>query len=85
MRISLIGTVHAESGRANLEALQAILEHLQPDVIFAEVPTANLTGYLDGSHGNLESTAVALYRKLRPIDVVPYPSGEHTLSRLRIR
>ncbi|WP_233890189.1 hypothetical protein [Paraburkholderia flagellata] len=71
MRISLIGTVHAESGRANLAELRTILEHLQPDVIFAEIPTANLADYLDGSHGNLESAAVALYRKRRPVDVVP--------------
>lgn len=71
MRISLIGTVHAESGRANLAELRAILERLQPDVIFAEIPTANLTSYLDGSHGNLESAAVAHYRKRYPVDVVP--------------
>jgi hypothetical protein len=71
MRISLIGTVHTESGCANPAELRAILERLQPDVIFAEIPTANLANYLDGSHGNLESAAVALYRKRRPIDVVP--------------
>jgi len=71
MHISLIGTVHAENGRANLAELQTILERLQPDVIFAEIPTANLADYLDGSHGNLESAAVALYRKFRPVDVVP--------------
>ncbi|SKC83485.1 hypothetical protein SAMN05445504_3644 [Burkholderia sp. CF099] len=71
MRISLIGTVHAESGRANLAELRTFLERLQPDVIFAEIPTANLADYLDGSHGNLESAAVALYRKRRPVNVVP--------------
>lgn len=79
-RISLIGTVHAESGRANLAESRTILERLQPDVIFAEIPTANLADYLDGSHGNLESAAVALYRKRRPVDVVPVdlskPSNE---------
>src|SRR3546814_13345378 len=78
--ISLIGTVHAESGRANLAELWTILERLQPDVILAEIPTANLADYLDGSHGNLESAAVALYRKRRPVDVVPVdlnkPSNE---------
>jgi len=71
MHISLIGTVHAENGRANLAELQTILERLQPDVIFAEIPTANLADYLDGSLGNLESAAVALYRKRRPAAVVP--------------
>lgn len=71
MRISLIGTVHAESGRANLAELLAILERLQPDVIFAEIPTANLVDYRDGSHGNLESAAVALYRRRHAVNVVP--------------
>lgn len=71
MRISLIGIVHAESGRANAAELWAILDRLQPDVIFAEIPSANLADYLDGSHGNLESAAVVLYRKRRPVNVVP--------------
>lgn len=71
MRISLIGTVHAESGRANVAELRTILERLQPGVIFAEIPTANLADYRDGSHGNLESAAVALYRERRPVNVVP--------------
>ncbi|WP_321947212.1 hypothetical protein [Paraburkholderia sp. J10-1] len=71
MPISLMGTVHAESGRANVAELLTILERLQPDVIFAEIPTANLADYLDGSHGNLESAAVALYRTRRSVNVVP--------------
>ncbi len=70
MRISLIGTVHEDCGRANVAELKAILDRLSPDVIFAEIPTANLADYIDGSHGNLESAAVVLYRKLSPVDVV---------------
>lgn len=71
MRISLIGTIHAECGLANVAELVAILDRLQPDVVFAEVPAANLVDYLDGTHGNLESAAVVHYRKRRPITVVP--------------
>jgi len=71
MRISLIGTFHAGSGRANSAELRAILERLQPDVIFAEIPSANLADYLDGSHGSLESATVACYRKCYPVEVVP--------------
>ncbi|WP_431796692.1 hypothetical protein SGO26_10530 [Cupriavidus metallidurans] len=71
MRVSLIGTVHTKSGRANVAELRTILERLQPDVIFAEIPSADLADYLDGSHGNIESAAVALYRKRRPVNVVP--------------
>ncbi|MBX9965837.1 MAG: hypothetical protein K2Y35_22450 [Burkholderiales bacterium] len=76
MQISLIGTVHAESGRANVAELLAILDRLQPDVIFAEIPSGNLADYLDGSHGNLESAAVVLYRKRRPVSVFPVDSDK---------
>jgi len=71
MRITLIATVHAESGRANVAELQAILDRLAPDVIFAEIPSAFLADYLNGSHGTLESAAVVLYRERRPVNVVP--------------
>lgn len=71
MQVSLVGTVHAESGRASVTALHAILGRLRPDVIFAEIPSANLANYIDGSHGNLESMAVVRYREHRPVNVVP--------------
>ena len=71
MRLTLIGTVHAESGRANVAELLAILDRLAPDVIFAEIPSAFLADYLNGSNGTLESAAVVLYRERRPVNVVP--------------
>jgi hypothetical protein len=71
MRITLIATVHAESGSANVAELRAILDRLAPDVIFAEIPLAFLTDYLNGSHGTLESAAVVLHRERRPVNVVP--------------
>jgi len=71
MHISLIGTVHVENGLANISALKAILDRLRPDVIYAEISTAMLTDYLDGSHGNLESVAVAQYRVSHSVAIVP--------------
>lgn len=71
MRLTLIATVHVESGRANVEELRKILDRHAPDVIFAEIPSAFLADYLNGSHGTLESAAVVLYRELRPVNVVP--------------
>ncbi len=70
MRITLIATVHAESGRANVAELRAILDRLAPDVIFAEIPSAFHADYLNGSHGTLESAAVVLYRERCPVNVV---------------
>jgi hypothetical protein len=71
MHVSLLGTVHAESGQANIMALHLILERLAPDAIFAEVPPAEGDRYIDGSHGNLESIAVARYRQSHHVAVVP--------------
>lgn len=71
MRLSLIGTVHAESGLANAVELLAILERLAPNVIFAETPSANLDQYSDGSHGSLESIVVARYRESHHVTVIP--------------
>lgn len=71
MRVSLLGTVHADSGLANAAELQAIIERLSPDVIFAEVPSASIDQYLDGSRGTIESAAVARYREGRELAVIP--------------
>jgi hypothetical protein len=71
MLISLIGTVHVENGLANVSALRAILDRLRPEVIYAEISTAMLSNYFDGSHGNLESAAVAQYRVSHSVAVVP--------------
>jgi len=71
MRLSLLGTVHAENGLANGVELLAILERLTPDVIFAEIPAAEVDQYRNGSRGSLESIAVANYREGRQIAVVP--------------
>jgi hypothetical protein len=71
MRVSLVGTVHAESGLADVVELQAILERFQPDVIFAEIPSADVDQYRDGSRGSLESTSVGRYRESHQVAVVP--------------
>jgi hypothetical protein len=71
MQLTLIATVHAETGRANVTELRTLLDRHAPDVIFAEVPSAFLANYLNGSHGTLESAAVALYRECRTVNVVP--------------
>ena len=43
--ISLICTVHEETGLANVSGLRAIVERIQPDVIFLEVPPAAFGDY----------------------------------------
>lgn len=70
MRISLLGTHHAERGAVTVSALVSILERIQPEVVFAEIPRTHLGAWRNGSHGTVESIAVARYADTHPIDVV---------------
>jgi hypothetical protein len=70
-RVSVVGTVHEEKGLANVSALLAILERIEPEVIFLEIPCAAFDDYLSGSRRNLESTTVRQYRLTHHVDMVP--------------
>jgi hypothetical protein len=83
MRISLIGTYHAERGAVTISALLAILERIQPEVVFAEIPPTHIGAWRDGSHGTVESLAAARYAETHSIDVVPVDSPEPHDSFLR--
>jgi hypothetical protein len=78
-RVSLVCTVHEESGRASVAELHAILERIQPEVIFLEVPPAAFKDYFENSQ-NLEAKAVRQYRAAHRVELVPVdlptPSGE---------
>ncbi len=76
MPVALIGTVHGESGLATVAELHAILERLDPEVIFAEIPVAEIDRYKDGSFGNLESAAVGRYQANRQVEVEPVDIDE---------
>jgi hypothetical protein len=68
-RVSLVCTVHVESGQANVSKLFAILERIRPEVIFLEVPPAAFEDYFENSQ-NLEAKAVRQYREGRQIRLV---------------
>jgi hypothetical protein len=70
--VSLVCTVHEPLGRANVSELLAILERIQPEVIFLEVPPAAFDDHYENcSRQNLESMAVRQYREGRPVRLVP--------------
>jgi hypothetical protein len=80
-RVSLVCTVHDEAGHANVAELCAILESIQPEVIFLEVPPATFDDYYGNcSQSNLESMAVRQYREGHQVELVavdlPTPSGD---------
>jgi hypothetical protein len=70
-RVSVVGTVHEEKGRASISALLAILERIKPEVIFLEIPPAAFDHHCNGNGGNLESTAVSRYRENHRVDLIP--------------
>lgn len=83
MRLSVIGTVHQECGRANVEVLRGFLRRLAPDVVFAEVPQSKLPAYANGSHGTLESMAVDQARNELQLAIVPVDLDEPETSFFR--
>ena len=76
MRISLVGTIHAERGQANAKELGTILERIHPEVIFAEIPASHINRYMDGSHGNLEAITVTRHLANRQVAVIPIDLAE---------
>jgi hypothetical protein len=70
--VSLVCTIHEEMGLANVSELRAILERIQPQVIFLEVPSAAFCDYYENcSRQNLEPKAVTQYREGHQVDLVP--------------
>ena len=70
--VSLVCTVHEELGLANASELHAILTHIQPEIIFLEVPIAAFADYYETcSRRNLESSAVRRYQIDHRIELVP--------------
>lgn len=76
MRVSLVGTVHAERGTVTVDALVEILVRAAPCVVFAEIPDSYIARYKDGSHGTLESRAAARYAEMEAVDIIPVDAAE---------
>jgi len=79
--ISLVCTVHEEMGLANASELRAILDRIQAEVIFLEVPPEDFDDFYNHCRReNLESKVVRRYREGRQVGLVPVdlpkPSGE---------
>lgn len=77
-RVFIVFIEHAENGLSSSSALLAILERVNPEVIFLELPGSALDDYLSGTRSNLESVAVNRYREHHQVEVIPVdlPSAE---------
>ena len=67
----MVGTYHEEKGAVTVPCLLAVLERIRPEVIFLELPPADLSDFLEGARSNLESSAVRQYRENREVRLVP--------------
>jgi hypothetical protein len=69
--VSLVCTVHGETGRASISALRAILDQIQPKVIFLELPPSAYHDHFETSNrANLESIAIKQHCVKHDVDLV---------------
>jgi hypothetical protein len=76
--------LHGDCGSVTVAALVTLLERLSPEVVFAEIPKAHAARYADGSHGNLESLAVADFSRRHRVSVVPVDRDEPSEEFFRV-
>ncbi|MBB6481541.1 hypothetical protein [Spirochaeta isovalerica] len=70
--ITLICTQHAEKGACNFHDLYHIVEQIQPDVIFEELPPSAYNDfYIEKTRDNLETRTINAYIEKHPIEHVP--------------
>lgn len=70
--ITLLGTNHAENGLANSNELYRIIEKVNPEVIFEEIPPICFESYyITKKRSNLETETINLYLEKYSIKHVP--------------
>jgi hypothetical protein len=70
--ITLICTVHKENGNCNLNELYKIIETINPEIIFEEIPSFKFDAYYkEQSISTLETDAIKKYLQKYQIEHVP--------------
>ena len=82
--VTLICTRHFELGNCNSPGLLKIMEKIQPDLIFEELPLIVFDECYKGYMVTLETTAIKEYMKNRQINHIPIDTfdKEHTMDRI---
>lgn len=78
--VSVVCSVHHETGRATVGELLSILEFLKPDVVFLELVPSNFASWFDGRRTCLEATAADAYRRRHRVPLVPVDLAEPDLE-----
>jgi len=70
--IILIGTAHIENGQCNSDELYKIIESINPDVIFEEMPSSYFNAYyVTKTLRSLESDTINQYFKSHNVKIIP--------------
>ena len=70
--ITLISTVHREIGKCNSNELYKIIEKINPEVIFDEIPSSRFNAhFIEQSVSTLETGAIILYMKNYKVNIIP--------------
>lgn len=70
--IILIGTAHIENGQCNSDELYKIIESINPDVIFEEMPSSHFNAYyVTKTQRSLESDTINQYFKSHNVKIIP--------------
>ncbi|OQP51212.1 hypothetical protein A4R26_29815 [Niastella populi] len=75
--VILIGTRHEAIGKCNADELCKIIERINPDVIFEEIPPSYFdTFYINKSRRNLETDSINKYLESHIIKHIPVDSDD---------
>lgn len=70
--ITLISTVHKENGNCNLNELYKIIETINPEIIFEEIPPSEFDSYYkDKNKNNLETNTINKYLESHQVEHIP--------------
>ena len=73
--ITLISTRHQSLGKCNSEELYQIIERINPEVLFEEIPPTYFDKYyVEKSHSNLETDTISRYIQHHEINHIPVDS-----------
>ncbi len=71
-KITLVSTIHEESGICTASKLHELLERARPEIIFLEIPPSHFDQFFkEKISSNLESNAVNHYLTMRSAKLVP--------------
>ncbi|MEJ2466461.1 MAG: hypothetical protein P8045_12285, partial [Candidatus Thiodiazotropha sp.] len=70
--IILVSTTHKEKGLANLDNLYSVLQYINPEIVFTELPYDEYSDYFTNfTKRTLESDTINTFRKNKQIEIVP--------------